>query len=138
MIPQRWMLGFKRCECVNCTSGITIEETTEKAGWCQWMDVSPLVEENKSLKDELKMLRHERVHDLGYLGELSAEIAHLKEQAKNTPVVREIPALYSTITFAGRQCEVVRIGARPDTEEDKPCIRVTITLLEQQGKDTVA
>jgi hypothetical protein len=38
MSIKRWKLGLKRCNCVQCESAITFEQTEENCGWVMWED----------------------------------------------------------------------------------------------------
>jgi len=59
MSIKRWKLGLKRCNCVQCESAITFEQTEENCGWVMWEDH----------KDEVTRLK--------------AEVERLKEQDKS-------------------------------------------------------
>lgn len=63
---------------------------------------------------------------------LQEENAELKAYVET--VKKRWPGLYQEAELAGKTYEVVRIGAKPDTEEGKPCIRVTLTLMDKEPK----
>jgi hypothetical protein len=61
--PKRWKLGLKRCNCVQCESAITFEQTEENCGWVMW----------EHHKDEVTRLKAE-VERLTKAGDAMASI----------------------------------------------------------------
>ena len=65
MSIKRWKLGWKRCDCVKCEAGITIDQTEEDCGWVMWEHHK---EEVARLKAEVERLKEgndclDQMHD---------------------------------------------------------------------------
>lgn len=66
---------------------------------------------------------------LDRLNELVIENEKLKAEILSLKKPTSIPLLYSKVSFVDKVWEVVRLGAKEDTEDDgSKCVRVTITL----------